>query len=102
MQLNQVNIGYDPGQDRLLLRMSTSADVEYRLWLTRRVTKGLWPGLMQLVASSESVRRQAEPEAKQAVIDPFVDFTSLDVVGVVVPRNTDGDRVVINGAGGDR
>jgi rod shape-determining protein MreC len=35
--------------------------------------------------------------AKHAVIDPFVDFTSLDVVGVVVPRKTDGDRPVING-----
>ena len=40
--------------------------------------------------------------AKHAVIDPFVDFTSLDVVGVVVPRKTDGDRLVINGAGGTR
>jgi rod shape-determining protein MreC len=37
--------------------------------------------------------------AKHAVIDPFVDFTSLDVVGVVVPRKTQGDRLVINGLG---
>lgn len=33
--------------------------------------------------------------SKRAVIDPFVDFSSLDVVGVVVPGNTRGDRSVI-------
>jgi hypothetical protein len=69
MQLHQVNISYDPGQDRLLLRMSTTADTEYRLWLTRRIVRGLWPGLMQLVQSGEMVRRQAAPEAKQAVME---------------------------------
>ncbi|MCW2866211.1 MAG: rod shape-determining protein MreC [Marmoricola sp.] len=40
--------------------------------------------------------------AKHAVIDPFVDFTSLDVVGVVVPKTTRGDRTVLNGTGGTR
>ena len=54
------------------------------------------------IGKVESVYSTPRELAKQAVIDPFVDFTSLDVVGVVVPRNTDGDRVVINGAGGDR
>ena len=34
--------------------------------------------------------------AKRAVIAPFVDFTSLDVVGVVVPRGTKGDRTVLS------
>ena len=32
-------------------------------------------------------------------VDPYVDFTALDVVGVVVPRKTKGDRLVINGQG---
>jgi rod shape-determining protein MreC len=30
-----------------------------------------------------------------AVVKPFVDFTALDVVGVVVPRDTEGDRPVL-------
>lgn len=34
----------------------------------------------------------------RAEIRPFVDFTSLDVVGVVVPRGTSGDRPVIEGS----
>jgi len=37
--------------------------------------------------------------AKHAVIAPFVDFTSLDVVGVVVPNGTRGDRELITAGG---
>lgn len=34
--------------------------------------------------------------SKRAVIDPLVDFSSLDLVGVVVDADTRGDRAVIN------
>jgi len=58
------------------------------------------------IGKVESVYSTPRELAKHAVIDPFVDFTSLDVVGVVVPRKTQGDRLVINGLaqkpGGDR
>jgi rod shape-determining protein MreC len=33
--------------------------------------------------------------SKRAVIDPLVDFSSLDLVGVVVDGDTVGDRTVI-------
>ena len=49
------------------------------------------------IGSVESVYSNPRELAKHAVIDPFVDFTALDVVGVVVPRSTQGDRPVING-----
>jgi rod shape-determining protein MreC len=39
--------------------------------------------------------------SKRAVIEPFVDFTALDLVGVVVSADTSGDRALIN-AEGDR
>ncbi len=48
----------------------------------------------------ESVYSTPRELSKQAVIDPYVDFTSLDVVGVVVPADTEGDRVVLNGKAG--
>ena len=54
------------------------------------------------IGKVESVYSTPRELAKHAVIDPFVDYTSLDVVGIVVPRNTDGDRLVINGLGGKR
>ncbi len=37
--------------------------------------------------------------AQRAVIDPFVDFGALDVVGVVVPSGTASDRAVIEANG---
>ncbi|WP_231388807.1 rod shape-determining protein MreC [Marmoricola sp. URHB0036] len=54
------------------------------------------------IGKVESVYSTPRELAKHAVIDPFVDFTSLDVVGVVVPRKTQGDRLVINGQGETR
>ncbi len=37
--------------------------------------------------------------SRRAVIEPYVDFTALDLVGVVVPTGTDGDRGVIEADG---
>lgn len=55
------------------------------------------------VGRVESVVATPRQSSRQAVIRPFADFTALDVVGVVVPRGTQGDRTVIaGGAGGSR
>jgi rod shape-determining protein MreC len=43
----------------------------------------------------ESVYSSPRQLSKQAVIRPFVDFSSLDLVGVVVEAGTTGDRAVI-------
>jgi rod shape-determining protein MreC len=43
----------------------------------------------------ESVYSSPRQLSKQAVIRPFVDFSSLDLVGVVVDADTAGDRAVI-------
>ncbi len=59
-------------QERGPLRRRASRSVGSSRWSPRR---------------SESTRR--------AVIKPFVDFTALDVVGVVVPKGTQGDRPVL-------
>ena len=44
----------------------------------------------------ESVVSSPRQSSRLAVIKPFVDFTSLDVVGVVVPKGTEGDRPVLS------
>lgn len=46
----------------------------------------------------ESVVSTPRQSSRLAVIRPFVDFTSLDVVGVVVPKGTRGDRATITGS----
>jgi rod shape-determining protein MreC len=48
------------------------------------------------VAAVYSTPRQ---QSTQAVIEPYVDFTSLDLVGVVVNKNTKSDRTVIKAEG---
>lgn len=49
----------------------------------------------------ESVVSSPRQSSREAVVKPFADFTALDVVGVVVPKGTHGDRTVIT-AGGAR
>jgi tRNA 5-methylaminomethyl-2-thiouridine biosynthesis bifunctional protein len=43
MQIRQLQVACDHLQDRLLLRVATQADEEYRIWLTRRFLRDLWP-----------------------------------------------------------
>lgn len=45
MNIHQLQIAHDALQDRLLLRVATGADEEYRAWLTRRFLSKLWPHL---------------------------------------------------------
>ena len=43
----------------------------------------------------ESVVSSPRQSSRQAVILPFVDFSALDVVGIIVPKGTQGDRPVM-------
>jgi len=47
------------------------------------------------VGTVTSVFSSPRELSKRAVIDPFVDFSSLDLVGVVVAPDTESDRTVI-------
>ncbi|MBT3171854.1 MAG: hypothetical protein HOM52_10430 [Rhodospirillaceae bacterium] len=66
-RLHQINLGYSPEEDRMLLRINTTGKTEYRLWLTRRYVKMLWKLLTKSVESLPDVRAQAAPETRQAV-----------------------------------
>lgn len=46
-----------------------------------------------------SVYSSVRETTQRAVIEPYVDFASLDLVGVVVPSGTDSDRAVIEADG---
>ncbi|HZY19342.1 MAG TPA: hypothetical protein VFE82_12745 [Ramlibacter sp.] len=48
MQIHQLSVTYQPEQDRLLLRVNSTAGEEMRLWLTRRLMLGLWPLVSRL------------------------------------------------------
>ena len=47
------------------------------------------------IGTVEAVFSSPREQSKQAVIKPFVDFSSLDLVGIVVNADTEGDRPVI-------
>jgi hypothetical protein len=67
MDLHQIQVTYQPEDDRILLRVSCRADdgalEEIRAWLTRRVVKSLWTGLLR---SLDSWVKLTKPQAAHA------------------------------------
>jgi hypothetical protein len=51
-------VTYLGDQDRLLVRVNTTGAEELRLWFTRRLVKGLWPLINQMLAD-QLVRQEA-------------------------------------------
>jgi len=49
MNIRQLSATYLTEQDRILVRVNTTASEEMRLWLTRRLMLGLWPLLSRLL-----------------------------------------------------
>jgi hypothetical protein len=49
MNIHQLSVTYLAEQDRILVRVNTTAAEEMRLWLTRRLMLGLWPLLSRLL-----------------------------------------------------
>src|SRR5574339_1204598 len=69
MKLHQLKVDYDAEQDRLLMLIATSEQMELRMWLTRRYVKLLWPLLVKLAEeASPRIRTQANPEARKALL----------------------------------
>lgn len=70
--LYQFELGYDPLNDRLVLKIYTKDFAEFRLWLTRRYVKALWGVLMKLLKLEEKDMTQMETE-KLKVSESFQD-----------------------------
>lgn len=87
LDLDLVDNAVTPAQDDVLVTWGSENGAPY--------VSGIPIGRVTSVFSSP---RQL---SKRAVIEPFADFSALDLVGVVVRADTEGDRTVIN-AEGDR
>jgi rod shape-determining protein MreC len=81
LELDLVDSSVDPSKDDVVDTWGSKDGVPY--------VAGIPIGRVESVVSSP---RQS---TRHAMIKPFVDFTALDVVGVVVPRGTQGDRPVL-------
>lgn len=65
--LRQIQVRFDPEQDRLLLRVNTSSASELQCWLTRRMVRRLWPHLENALSASPKVAAQPTPQARETV-----------------------------------
>lgn len=74
MNLHQLNVAFDPVQDRLLLRASTTDAQEFRFWLTRRMVAKLWPRLI------ESLQAEAAPQAAAVARPEFLEFRHAEAI----------------------
>ncbi len=64
----QIQIRYIQEEDRILMRMNTVAEEEFRFWLTRRFLVRLWPVLQEALMSSPSVKQHSDYHSRQAIM----------------------------------
>lgn len=88
LELDLVDNSVVPSKDDLVVTWGSKNGVPY--------VAGIPIGRVESVVSSP------QESSRLAVISPLVDFSALDVVGVVVPEGTQGDRPVLTaGAPGE-
>jgi len=94
-RLEQFNASYDATQDRLLLRIRSSDDAEFRFWITRRYLALLWPPLMKM-ADDFSARKSADPLTRNTLAELAhgeavgkADFASRYQGGLLFPLGED-------------
>ncbi|MCU6433128.1 hypothetical protein LPB67_04980 [Undibacterium sp. Jales W-56] len=65
MELHQIHVHYQPGQDRLLAKFSFNdaaadqARQEIRCFLTRRITMRLWPAMLESMSKQVAINQPA-------------------------------------------
>lgn len=68
MRLEKIRVDFEPEQDRLVMRILVDGQTEVLLWLTRRCVKRLWLAMLQLAEGKPEIQRQADPEARSAIL----------------------------------
>lgn len=66
--IQQLNIGYNPIEDRLLFKLKSGSNQEYRLWFTRRFSKLLLSLLIDKMDTFGGIDSIGVSEDTQAVI----------------------------------
>jgi hypothetical protein len=56
MNIHQLSVNHDERQDRLMLRLNTQDQQEFRFWLTRRMTLRLMPAIEQSAVRLEAAQ----------------------------------------------
>jgi hypothetical protein len=66
--VSQMTMTYSPEQDRMLLRIGTTEQSEYKLWLTRRFVRVLWGALMKTMERDTELKKDLVPEVRDAML----------------------------------
>lgn len=67
-QLKQTQLRYVASEDRLLLRVNTTARSEFRFWITRRYAKTLAAALARLLATDPHVLHAADSMTRRTIL----------------------------------
>ena len=67
-KLHQLTMSYSPKHDRILLRIGTLENTEYRLWLTRRFVRSVWEPLKKTLEGNLSKGKELQPKIKEAIM----------------------------------
>ena len=67
-KLHQLTMSYSPKEDRILLRIGTAQNTEYRLWLIRRFVRSIWGALKKILEGSLTRGNDMQPKVRQAVM----------------------------------
>ncbi|MGX8883929.1 hypothetical protein ACWWD9_12035 [Methylovorus sp. SPW-M1] len=100
--IQQLNLGYNAEEDRLLLKIGLADDVEVPVWLTRRIVRSLWKLLHRDAAPAATATELAAtpiyPTAAAQVMQAFAEemreltlaqqvSESLDMTGAYEERS---------------
>jgi len=66
--LHQITLTFAAEEDRMLLRVTTTGDTEYQLWLTRRFIRVLWGALIQTLERDPTLKKSVLPEVREAMM----------------------------------
>jgi|SRR3569623_681119 len=73
MNVHQLQLTYDAAEDRILFRATFLDDSgilqEIRAWLTRRIVRNLWPGIVRAFESQLTLDRPQASHAKTEIIN---------------------------------
>ena len=83
MSIRQINASYVADEDRVMLRLTTLANEEYRLWLTRAVVSGLMQqtealAVKKLTLNHKVQHAQAVAQLQQQVLQQNASYTQFE------------------------
>jgi hypothetical protein len=68
MNIHQIQMRYEKLQDRILLRVSTSARAEFRFWITRRYAKLFWTILIKMLEHDPVAAMHADEKVRRTMM----------------------------------